>query len=79
MAPAKQEFSHIDLLMPFAFRDLTNWSTIDFNQEVTQDSIEWYPLYLTDFVSYLEGEQSGSPDPCLDPYQVRQQRKGPGL
>ena len=60
VAPLK-EFSHLDLCMPFAFRDLTNWArSRDFNQEVNQDSIEWCPVYLTDFASYLgSGGQSG--------------------
>ena len=60
VAPLK-EFSHLDLCMPFAFLDLSNWArSRDFNQEVNQDSIEWYPVYLTDFASYLEsGGQSG--------------------
>ena len=40
-------------------RQFTVCKTSDL-QVVNHDSIEWYPLYLTDFASYLEsGDQSG--------------------
>ena len=60
VAPFK-EFSHLDLIMPFAFLDISNWArSRDFNQEVNHESIYWFPTNLTDLASYLEsGGQSG--------------------
>ena len=60
MAPANQEFSHIDLLMPLAFKELVNrGKSRDLNQEIDLDSIEGFPTYLIDFCTYLKGGQSG--------------------
>ena len=56
----KQEFNHIDILMPFAFKELVNWGKLrDFNQEMDLDSMDGFPQYLIDFCTYLKGGQSG--------------------
>ena len=41
---SEKEFSHIELIMPFSFLDIANWArSRDFNQEINQESIYWFP------------------------------------
>ena len=44
----KQELAHIDLLMPFAFKELVNWGKLrDFNQEADLEGMDRCPQYIS--------------------------------
>ena len=57
-----QELAHIDLLMPFSFKELVNLGKLrDFHQEADLEGMDGWPAYLIDFATYLKGGQSGPP------------------